>query len=89
MEGIINNHSVEQNLVLYGRSAADIKLPALVASKNYTRQYLKVLGKVGLPTNGWYLFDLAWRNFDNRSSGFGFAFNMGSTCNAYSFQRNG
>ena len=46
VEGIVDRHTVEQNLVLYRRTTPDIDLPALVAGDNDARQYRQVLGNV-------------------------------------------
>ena len=49
MKRIVNDHSVEKDLVLDGRSSPDIKLPPLVSGKNDSRKYLQILGKISLP----------------------------------------
>ena len=51
MERIIDNHAVEQHLVLDWRAASDIKLTALVASEDDTWNYLQILCEVGLSSH--------------------------------------
>ena len=46
MEGIVNGHAVQQYPVLYGRSAPDIQLSALVSGGNNARKHLQVLCQV-------------------------------------------
>ena len=50
MEGIVNNHAVEQHFVLDGRSAADVQLTALVARADESRQDLQRLDQIRLST---------------------------------------
>lgn len=46
MEGIVNDHAVEQHLVLDGRSPADVELSALVTRGHEARQRLQDLHQI-------------------------------------------
>ena len=76
MEGVIDHHTVEQHLVLDGRTTTDVKLTALVAGEDDTRHHLQVLGEVGLTTYTRNLGDGLRCDSDDRSFGLGAGLNL-------------
>ncbi len=58
VEGIIDDHAIEEAEVLDHGAAADIELTALVAGGVDAGKHLHVLGQVGGATDGWQLLNL-------------------------------
>ena len=63
MEGVVDNHAVEQREVLYHGAAADVELSALVAGGVDAGQHLQVLCQVGLSADGGHLLYLRGGDF--------------------------
>ena len=59
VEGVVDNHAVQQAEVLYHRAAAYVELAALVAGRVDARQHLHVLRYVGRAADGGHLLYLA------------------------------
>ena len=63
MEGVVDNHAVQQAEVLYHGAAADVELAALVAGGVDARQHLHVLCYVGRAADGGHLLYLCRSQF--------------------------
>ena len=63
VEGVVDNHAVEQAEVLYHRTSADVQLAALVAGGTHTGQHLHVLRQVGDASDGGHLLYLRRGDF--------------------------
>ena len=66
VEGIVDEHSIQQKHILYRGAASDVQLTALVAGGNHTGQHLQVLRKVGCAANRRHLLDVFGRYRDDR-----------------------
>ena len=66
VEGIVDNHPVEEAEVLYHGAAADVELATLVAGGVDAGQYLEVLRQVGGAADGGHLLDLRGSDFLDR-----------------------
>ena len=70
MEWVINHHTVHKHLVLHWRTAANIKLSALIPGEDDAWKYLKILCNIGLSAHSRYFFYLLWGDVDNSSLDF-------------------
>ena len=66
MERIIDNHTVEEHLVLDRRAASYIQLSALVTRKHHSGDDLKILRQVRLAANRRELTDSLRCDIDDR-----------------------
>ena len=71
MEGVVDEHAVEQHLVLDGRSAADVQLPALVPCRDKPGQHLKRLHQIRGPAEARNALDVRRANGLHRRSDLG------------------
>ena len=63
VEGVVDNHAVEEAEVLDHGAAADVELSALVAGGVDAGEYLEVLSEVGGAADGGHLLDLRGGDF--------------------------
>ena len=71
MKGVVDQHAVEQHLVLNRRTTADVQLPALVTCRDESWQHLKRLNQIRSPTETWNALDVRRTNGLHGSSDLG------------------
>ena len=62
VKGVVNQHAVEQHLVLDGRTTTDVQLPPLVTRGHKTRQHLQGLHQIRGTTKAWNALDVCRTN---------------------------